>query len=121
MNIRRADRVADEIMADMGQILLRNAKDPRIGFITITRVTVDDALKNVDIYFTKLGGPQQKEAALEGLVHAKSFFRRELARGLRLKSMPSLRFHIDNDFEKTERIQLLLEKINSNTNEQNRD
>ena len=121
MNIRRADRVADEIMADIGQILLRHTKDPRIGFITITRVQVDDALKNVDIFFTKLGNLGQKEEALEGLVHAKSFFRRELARELRLKSMPSLRFHIDNDYEKTERIQLLLDKINSNTNEQNRD
>ncbi len=121
MTVRRADRVSDEIMAEMAKILLRSTKDPRIGFITVTRVAVDDALKNADIYFTKLGSLAEKQEAYEGLVHAKSFFRRELARELRLKSMPSIRFHIDNDYEKAERIQSLLDKINLNNNEQNRE
>lgn len=118
MEKKRSDRVADEIKFEMSEILRRNIKDPRIGFVTITRVMVSNDLKKSDIYFSILGTPEQKRSAFEGLMHAKSFLRRELAQRLRIKAIPALRFFLDEGISQVDRIDFLLHQIKQGQNDE---
>ena len=121
MQVKRSIRVGDTIKAEIGNILMRELKDPRIGFITITRVSLADDLKNADIYFTRIGDSEERKASLKALLHAKSFIRWELAKRLRIKSMPSLRFYLDDDMEKSERIEFLLNELHQKNDNRKHD
>ena len=56
MRFKRSEKVGDLIREEVSQILIRELKDPRIGFITITRVAVSDDLRAPKIYYSAFGG-----------------------------------------------------------------
>ncbi len=107
----RAERVKEVIREEISTLLLREIKDPRIGFITITDVEVSEDLRVAHVYFTIHGGKEEKEKALEGLERAKGFMRRALGKRLRLKRVPDLVFSLDESLEYGERIEALIERI----------
>ena len=80
MSFKRANRVADLIMADISDILLRETRDPRIKLVTITGVSLTDDLRFARIFFVEMGkdtcDPQTKIA----LEKATGFLKRELGK-----------------------------------------
>ncbi len=112
MDYKRSERVAGDIKAQLCDIILKEIKDPLIGFITITNVVVSDDLKIAKIYFSSLGSVADKEKTYKGLMRAKGFLRKELSTRIRLRSIPELRFFIDDSLEKVSKIEELLKKIN---------
>jgi hypothetical protein len=52
---KRSERVADLIHKEISEMLVRSIKDPRIGFVTITRVTVSDDIRLAKVYFSVTG------------------------------------------------------------------
>ncbi len=105
----RKDRVASLLSREISKIVAYEIKDPRIGFITITRVVMQDDLKMALVYFSSLG---DKTEGLEILNHAKGYIRTSLAHRVRLKYIPQLEFKIDNSYEYGARIDALIEEIN---------
>lgn len=107
----RAERVADLIRRELGELLEREVKDPRVGFVTVTRVEVTRDLRIARVAVTILGeGPQEKES-LRGLAAAQGFLRRELAQRLGLRHTPELEFHLDRSLEAEQRMEALLRQI----------
>ena len=105
----RPERVATLIKETLAERLARGLKDPRIGFVTITRVEVDRDLAVARVYVSVLGDEAEKTAALEGLQSARGYLRRELAGSVRLRSVPELRFVLDRGLEHFTRISTLLD------------
>ena len=58
---KRSEKVADLIRKEISEMLIRNLKDPRIGFITVTRVNVSDDCRSAKIYFSVLGSTEERE------------------------------------------------------------
>ncbi len=110
---RRALRLGDLIKEEVSRIILHQLKDPRVGFVTITRVRMSDDLKRAKIYWTVLGDEKAREESLRGLESAKGFIRRELGRRVRVKFLPEIDFAFDDSFEYEQRISQLLEGIRS--------
>jgi len=110
---RRALRLGDLIKEEVSRIILHQLKDPRVGFVTITRVRMSDDLKKAKIYWTVLGDEKAREESLRGLESAKGFIRRELGRRVRVKFLPEIDFAFDDSFEYEQRISRLLEGIRS--------
>jgi len=106
--MKRADRVSDLIKAEISDILLREARDPRIGSITITDVKLTDDLKSARIYFVSMGDDSRRAEAEEGLQQAAGFLRRELGKRIKLRFVPAISFIYDRSFEYGERIDKLL-------------
>jgi len=94
MGSRRQQRVAELVQSEIGNVLLRKLKDPRIGFITITGVSMSPDLKNAKVYFSALGGEENVTRALNGLRNAAGFIRGEIGRTLELKYCPHLTFFL---------------------------
>jgi ribosome-binding factor A len=86
-------------------------RDPRIRFVSMTDVDVTPDERYAKIFVRVLGTPEEQEQALAALNHAAGFLRTELARGLRLRHMPELSFHLDQTLEYGNRIDALLEEI----------
>ena len=110
-SFKRADRVADLIKMEISDLLLKQVRDPRIGFVTITGVKVTDDLRTARIFFVELGKDQCSEEVQAGLGKAAGFLRRELGRRLQLRSVPELLFSYDPSFAYGNRIERLLSEI----------
>ena len=104
---RRQDRVGALIQRELGEIIHRVVKDPRIAFCTVTHVDVSSDLKYVDVKVSVIGDLEQKEATLAGLKSASGFIRRRLA----LRYSPELRFSLDDSVDHVMKIDGLLKRI----------
>jgi ribosome-binding factor A len=93
-------------------LLLREIKDPRIGFVTITRVKISKDLRVVKVFFSVLGDQSVRADSLTGLNSAKGFVRRELGRRLRLRYVPDIVFSFDPSLEHMSRLAELIHQIN---------
>ncbi|GIW39991.1 MAG: ribosome-binding factor A [Candidatus Binatia bacterium] len=108
MGARRADRVADAVRSALAEILLKEAKDPRIGFVTLTEVRMSDDLRHARVYFSVLGDEEARRRSLEGLESAAPFLRREVGRRLRLRFAPEIVFRFDPRPTEAEHVARLL-------------
>jgi ribosome-binding factor A len=103
----RAERVAEAMQAELSAMIQRELKDPRIGFVSVTRVDVSRDLGKARVYVSVLDETQQ-EGSLEGLRSASGLLRGEIARRLQLRLAPVLEFHLDHSIEQSVRVQRLL-------------
>ena len=85
-------------------------KDPRIGFVTVTRVELTPDLRFARIHVGVLGAEADRKKTLEGLERSSGFLRREVGRRLRLKHTPELQFRYDTGLDATERVAQLLDE-----------
>ncbi len=108
---RRPDKVGGVIKKEISQMLLREIKDPRIGFVTITRVKVSKDLRFVKVYFSVLGDQSARKDSLRGLNSATGFMRRKLGRRLRLRYVPDIAFRFDPSLEHMGRLAELIQEI----------
>ena len=96
---KRSERVADLIQKEISEMLIRSIKDPRIGFVTITRVLVTDDCRSAKIYYSVMGTPAEREESLKGLESAKGYIRKELGRRVSLRYTPEIVFQFDPSIE----------------------
>jgi ribosome-binding factor A len=96
---KRSDKVADLIQQEIAAMLLKDVKDPRIGFVTVTRVAVSVDCRLAKVYFSVMGPPEDRTKTLDGLNSAKGYVRKELGRRLKLRYTPDITFHFDPSIE----------------------
>ncbi len=104
----RSRRVGEEIRRIVSEALRRDFQDPRLEFVSVTEVEVSGDLSQARIFFSSLKG---KEAAVgaEHALHAScGRLRRTLARQLKLRVVPELRFEYDDSLDRGARISALL-------------
>lgn len=107
----RANRVAEQIKKELGDIVTRKLKDPRIGFLTITDVEVTGDLQQATIYVTVLGDEVNKEETLIGLSKAKGFIRSEIGNRIRLRKTPEISFEFDEAYAYGNKIENILKSL----------
>jgi ribosome-binding factor A len=106
----RTDRVAEEFREILAEEIQR-LKDPRIGFVTVTGVSVTPDLHHARITYTVLGDQKQERATAAGLRSASARLRQALGRQVRLKTLPELEFRLDETIAAHERIEEIIERI----------
>lgn len=111
MNSRRTARLAQEIREEVANIIGRSLKDPRIGFVTVTRVDLAADLRWARVFVSVLGDEAQKAKSLAGLRQAVGFVRREVGRRIRTRHTPELSFQLDSGIDATERVARLLDEV----------
>jgi len=110
---RRTERLSEEIREEVALLIASELKDPRIGFVTVTRVEVTPDLRTARIYVGVLGTEKQRTTSLAGLKQGAGFLRRALGRTLRLRYTPELLFQYDEGLEASDRVAKLLAEIGS--------
>ncbi|MDQ6898956.1 MAG: 30S ribosome-binding factor RbfA, partial [Candidatus Dormibacteraeota bacterium] len=118
----RAEQVGGQLQEEIMAIIRRDLKDPRIGFVSITRVRMSADLRSARVRVSVLGDAEQQRSSLAGLRSAVGVIRRELGRRLEnLKVAPELRFELDPSIEYSahiaERLREILPQAAAGSNE----
>ncbi|OFW70613.1 MAG: ribosome-binding factor A, partial [Actinobacteria bacterium RBG_19FT_COMBO_54_7] len=101
-------RVNEACREALGEILQGEMKDPRVGFVTVTKVEVSPDLHQAKVWVSILGNEEEVEETLAALEKAKGFLRRELGQWVRLRYTPELKIFLDRGAEISEKVQDIL-------------
>ncbi|ACV67790.1 30S ribosome-binding factor RbfA [Desulfohalobium retbaense] len=96
---RRAQRMGDTIMREIGHLLVEEAKDPRLQLVTISGVRMNRNLQVAEVLFTHPEGRDKEQEIITALESASGFLRTALGKRLRLRFVPQLRFTWDTFLE----------------------
>jgi ribosome-binding factor A len=109
--VSRIGRVSEEIRFQVSMILHKDLHDPRIGFITITRVDISPDLRSASIYFTTIKKPGTFEDTLKALKASRGFIRSQLAKRMSIKFVPKITFINDASWVETNRIDEIIDML----------
>jgi ribosome-binding factor A len=91
----RSQRMAEQVRRELAEIVRDELKDPRMGFTSFTEVRMSRDLSHAVIYCSVLN-PEQRDETIELLNRAVGFFRKEIARRIRARIVPTLKFVLDD-------------------------
>jgi ribosome-binding factor A len=104
----RARRIEEQLKRLLSELVRREVKDPRVGLITITAVSVTRDLTHAKVYFTPFAGMGDPGVALEALQHAAGYLRIQVRNQMRLRTAPELVFQLDDSLERGARLSTLI-------------
>ncbi len=110
MSIKQ-ERLASIIKRNLYDILTYDVKDPNVGFVTITDVTLTGDLSIAKVYVTFLDKVDKNDYRLEALARAKGLIRSKLAKTLSVRRCPDLVFVLDNSLANGNHIEEILNEI----------
>ncbi|MFQ1047632.1 30S ribosome-binding factor RbfA [Avibacterium paragallinarum] len=110
---KRSDRVAQELQKEIAVILQREVKDPRIGMVTVSDVEVSRDLAYAKVFVTFLFDQDESiiESGMKGLEKASPYIRSLLAKAMRLRIVPELRFIYDQSLVEGMRMSNLVSEV----------
>jgi len=108
----RPQRVGDQIREELSAMLARGeVHDPKIGFITLTRVQVTSDLQIARVYYTSLGDAAARKDSQKALDRATPFVRRQIGSRLQLRRVPEIEFRFDESIAHQDRIEQILQEL----------
>ena len=106
---QRLARIEGEMQRVLSTLVSREVRDPRVGNVTFTAVSVAPDLSTARVYFMPFGDKHSPEEVGEGLGRAAGFLRGELGRALSLRHAPRLEFLYDEQIEKADKLTRLID------------
>lgn len=95
MNPNRKNRVESLLKREIATILNQDVRDPRLGFVTITRCELNEDQQTVTAYYTALGTESQKRTTDRCLHRLRGFIQNRYAKAVTMRFLPQLRFAYD--------------------------
>lgn len=108
---KRVNRVEEAYKEVLSEVIGREVKDPRVGFVTITRVDVSPDLRHARVHFGVLGFDEEVARTIAGLESSKGYMRSALGKHLRIKYLPEIDFVHENVSEEALRLSALLGQV----------
>jgi len=106
----RTERVADQIQREIAEMLQREAQDPRLHGVTVSGVEVSRDLALAKVFVSTFLDAQDPKVLLAALGGARGFLRSSLAKRLRMRTVPELRFVYDYSIERGNRLSSLIDR-----------
>ncbi|MBL4712312.1 MAG: 30S ribosome-binding factor RbfA [Gammaproteobacteria bacterium] len=91
----RSERMAEQLRRELAEIVRDEIKDPRLGFVSFTEIRMSRDLSHAVVYSSVLNADSQDEA-IAILNRAVGFIRKEIARRIRARIVPTLKFVVDD-------------------------
>ena len=101
----------------MGEVIQSEVKDPRIGFVTVTGVTVTPDLSRANVRLSIMGDERERKESMRVLERAKGFLRRRVGEEITLRSVPELVLHLDTSLDHALRISEILRDLEAERQE----
>ena len=109
--MRRPERLAETLRAEVTEIVGYEMDDPRLLGVTVTDVRVSENLREAKVYVVVEGEENEIKEALKALQNAAMFVRQQVALNLDLRHAPLINFVRDTVEENATRVEQLLEEI----------
>ena len=107
----RIQRIETLIKHEVSSILLHDISDPRLGFITITKVAVSRDVKFADVYYSVFGSREERKKSDKGLESATGFIKKIISRKLELRFTPQIIFLLDDLIDEERKVDRLLQDL----------
>lgn len=107
----RHERVEEAIKKVVSAIIHDQLKDPRIGFVTITRVELSKDMRNAKIFYSVLGKEESHKKTKLALDSALGYIRSLTARRINMRFATELIFKEDHSIEYSLQIEEALNEI----------
>ena len=104
-------RLTQVIKEKAAHVLLHEIKDPRMGFVTVTRVDLTDDLSYVTVYYSVLGTDVQRRLTAAAMNGARGYVQRRIGENLRTRSIPHLTFEFDQSVVGQMKMSALLQDL----------
>jgi len=96
----RQVRIDHELQRELARLISRELSDPRLGFVTVTRVEITQDMQTAKVFVSVIGDRHVAGQSMEALESAKKFLRGELGRAVKLRHTPDLVFVEDRTTER---------------------
>ncbi|HGJ8358745.1 TPA: 30S ribosome-binding factor RbfA [Neisseria gonorrhoeae] len=106
----RQDRVKEQIMRELAELVRTGLKDPRAGFITINEVEITRDYSHATVFYTVLN-QDTREITEEVLEYARGHLRSELSKRIKLFKIPELHFKYDESLERGMSLSALIDQV----------
>ena len=104
-------RLGSQIRLVVSMALQKKLSDPRLERLaSITKVELATDLSFADVSFSIMGTESQQRAFMAGINRAHGVLQSMVARNLRTRTCPTLRFHLDQSIKKGFETLQLIEK-----------
>ncbi|MFH0795977.1 MAG: 30S ribosome-binding factor RbfA [Candidatus Omnitrophota bacterium] len=110
---RRPLKVGIAIHRIIAEAIQKEITEPDAWKITITRVFITPNLRMAKVYFAFIGEEAEQEKLENILTENKPALKRALAKNLRIRFQPELEFVPDKELAQAERIEQILDDLNS--------
>ena len=95
----RKDRLEELIKRIVSEIIFRELKDPRIGFVTVTGVELNKDYSEAKIGVSILGSTTDVRKSMEGIRSSSGFVQKHLGKELKIRNLPRVYFFLDKSVE----------------------
>jgi len=111
MPSHRHQRVTERIKQELSEIITHQLKDPRVGFVTVTRVKVAPDYTKATVFLSVLGDTAAENTSLRALAHARGHIQTEIARRVRIRRHPEINFKIDEGYKNSQKVSRILSEL----------
>ena len=108
----RIQRVAAQIQRELASLIQLEMKDPRLGMVTVSAVDLSRDMSYADVFVTVLEQEDKakREQTLAILTKGAGFLRGRLGHLIKLRIVPTLRFHYDESISRGQHLSALIDK-----------
>lgn len=110
MSIRQ-ERIQEQLIQELSEMIRRDLRDPRLGFVTLTGAEITRDLRHAKVFVSVMGDEAAQKQSLKALTSASGLLRGEFARRAHLRVAPELTFQLDTSIERGQRIFDLLHSV----------
>ena len=117
MTQHRLEKMNELLKEAIAVLLLQKSKDPRLRRVNVTTAKMTADLKRAVIFYSLLGGDEEKAAVQKALSRAEGFVRTAVGETLGLKYTPEIRFEFDRNLEYAQHMTELLNNLSLSQSE----
>ncbi len=114
MDPYRTNKLNHSILKVLSDLMQIAVKDPRVGFVTLNQVKLNRDHSVAEVYWSVMGGSEDRETCFAGLKKARGFLQGRLGRTLGMRHAPALHFMYDDSIERAMDIGGLLDGLAKN-------
>ena len=111
---QRSNQVGEELRKIISKIFLEDLTDPKIGFVTITRVEATQDLRYAKVFYSVLGDEAQKKLTQEAIQDHANYIKRLAVERINMKFAMDFRFELDPSIEASFKLGEIFKKIHQN-------
>lgn len=114
----RSERVSDAVQRELASLIRQHVRDPRVGMVSVTDVTVTRDLAIAKVYVAFVGERTSEEIkqGLDALNGASGYLRKLLSSSIALRATPKLNFFYDETGQRSQYLDALIDLAISSNN-----
>jgi ribosome-binding factor A len=92
----RKEKLEEQIKRLISELIIKEIKDPRIGFVSLTGVSLSNDKKSARVGISVIGSNKERRSTFEGLKSATGFIQYRVGKAIKLRNTPKITFFLDN-------------------------